>query len=299
MAQYLLSVDGGGTSSEFLLTDASGGELLRFFVGSTSKKSIGAEGAQANIAAGVRQLFAHMERLGDDEAQVRGIWGLSGCDSAADREEYEQMLVHAGLDLTYHQVINDSLLALRTCVAGSGIVLVSGTGSICVGVNEAGEMVRLGGWGYQVSDLASGTWVGSRLLREALLYDDGCREGDPAFEAVYARANCVRGELGPTIALLTGADQFAAYARIVFESPNSPLCSEIADQAAEYLAGYIHAATARFFPEEPYEVVLSGGLFKAEALVAAVSERIDATVHHLNVSPVQGGINILRAQLMQ
>ena len=74
---------------------------------------------------------------------------------------------------------------------------------------------------------------------------------------------------------------------------------KIADQAAEYLAGYIHAATARLFPEEPYEVVLSGGLFKAEALVAAVSERIDATVHHLNVSPVQGGINILRAQLMQ
>ena len=49
MARGYLAVDGGGSSSEFLLVNEAGEELLHFFVGSTSKKSIGVEGAAVNI----------------------------------------------------------------------------------------------------------------------------------------------------------------------------------------------------------------------------------------------------------
>ena len=50
MARGYLAVDGGGSSSEFLLVNEAGEELLHFFVGSTSKKSIGVEGAAVNIS---------------------------------------------------------------------------------------------------------------------------------------------------------------------------------------------------------------------------------------------------------
>ena len=168
MARGYLAVDGGGSSSEFLLVNEAGEELLHFFVGSTSKKSIGVEGAAVNISLGARKLLDYLESDDCVLTEVRGVWGLSGCDSAADQAEYEAMLVRAGLDLAFHQVVNDSLLALRAVTSGPGIVLIAGTGSICIGVNAAGETVRLGSWGYQVSDLGSGTWVGSQLLREAL-----------------------------------------------------------------------------------------------------------------------------------
>ncbi|MDD6786403.1 MAG: hypothetical protein PUD81_09150 [Eggerthellales bacterium] len=105
-----MAVDGGGSSSEFLLVGESGEELLHFFVGSTSKKSIGVEGAAANIAAGARRLLDYLESDGCALTEVRGVWGLSGCDSTSDQAEYEAMLVRAGLDLAYHHVVNDSLL---------------------------------------------------------------------------------------------------------------------------------------------------------------------------------------------
>ena len=297
MARYLLAVDGGGSSSEFLIANEAGDELLRFCVGSTSMKSVGAKTAAANIVNGVRQLLAYLETQGDEDAEVYGLWGLTGCDSNSDQQEYESMLVRAGLDLAYHRVVNDSLLALRACVpAGPGIVLIAGTGSICVGVGASGEMVRLGGWGYQVSDLGSGTWVGSQLLGEALLYDDGCRENDPVFESVYQFAGCRKGELGAAAALLSGANQFAAFARLVLDSPDSPTCIRIMNQAADYLAGYVRATAERLYCGEAwYPVVLAGGLFRSDAFADAVSERLDhrARVVRLDVSPVQGGINLL------
>lgn len=313
MARYYLAVDGGGSSTEFLLTNSSSEALICFKVGPTSKKSIGAQGARANIAEGVLLLTERLEALGDDDGgygrrdgssgydggtrirDVRGIWGLSGCDTAADQAEYEQMLVSAGLDLAYHRVVNDSLLALRSCVPGPGIVLVAGTGSVCVGVGATGETVRLGGWGYQTSDLGSGTWVGSQLLREALLFDDGCRPDDPAFTRVYQMAGCAAGELGPVSAQLKGADQIAAFARIVMENPESPVCAAISDQAAAYLAGYVRSVASRLFPDAPYDVVLAGGLFKSEAFAQRVSASLDskARTHLPSVSPARGGIDLL------
>ena len=290
MARGYLAVDGGGSSSEFLLVGESGEELLHFFVGSTSKKSIGVEGAAANIAAGARKLLDYLESDGCTLTEVRGVWGLSGCDSAADQEEYEYMLQSAGLDLAYHQVVNDSLLALRACVPeGPGVVVIAGTGSICVGVNAAGETCRLGCWGYQVSDLGSGTWVGSQLLQEALLFDDGCREDDPAFAAVYAQAGCGRGELGPVVAQFAGVNELAAFARIVFETPDSPLCAKLTGQAAEYLAAYVRSAQQRGFSGP---VVLAGGLFRSDDLLARVQSLLDVPVTRLDVSPVLGGITL-------
>ena len=290
MTRGYLAVDGGGSSTEFFLVNDNGQELLHFFVGSTSIKSVGAETACANIFAGVRQLFAFLEEADEAPAEVWGVWGLSGCDSAADQAEYEAMLTAAGLDLVYHRVVNDSLLALRAVTAGSGIVLISGTGSICVGVDNSGQTVRLGGWGYQMSDLGSGAWIGSQLLREALLFDDGCREDDPAFSLVYQQVGCERGELGPAVARMTHADQWASFARIALECEQSPLCDKIAGQAAEYLVGYASAVASRMFKDQPFMVVLAGGLFKSKTFAQRVLNLLDAPAQVLCVSPVLGGI---------
>ena len=289
MARGYLAVDGGGSSSEFLLVNEAGEELLHFFVGSTSKKSIGVEGAAVNISLGARKLLDYLESDDCVLTEVRGVWGLSGCDSAADQAEYEAMLVRAGRDLAFHQVVNDSLLALRAVTSGPGIVLIAGTGSICVGVNAAGETVRLGSWGYQVSDLGSGTWVGSQLLREALLFDDGCRADDPVFSCVYELAGCQPGELGATVAVMDRAAQWAAFARLVFDCPESALCAEIAGQAAGYLAAYVRSAQQRGFSGP---VVLAGGLFRSDGLLARVQSLLDVPVTRLDVSPVLGGITL-------
>lgn len=186
-APLYLGVDGGGTSTELLLANAEGDEIARHCVGSTSAKSIGKRAAYANLADAARWVRETAAAHDAEPEDVHGIWGLSGCDSEADRVALQEVLASCGLAETRHRVCNDALLALRTITAGAGVVVIAGTGSVAFCVDEGGEQQRVGGWGYQASDLGSGFWVGAQLLREALLFADGCREDDPAFAHVFAK----------------------------------------------------------------------------------------------------------------
>lgn len=186
-APLYLGVDGGGTSTELLLTDAEGDKIARHCVGSTSAKSVGKAAAYANLADAARWVRETAAAHGAEPEDVHGTWGLSGCDSEADRVALQEVLASCGLAETRHRVCNDALLALRTITAGAGVVVIAGTGSVAFCVDEGGEQQRFGGWGYQASDLGSGFWVGAQLLREALLFADGCREDDPAFAHVLAK----------------------------------------------------------------------------------------------------------------
>lgn len=198
-APLYLGVDGGGTSTELLLTDAEGNEVARHCVGSTSAKSVGKAAAYANLADAARWARETAAAHGAEPEDVHGTWGLSGCDSEADRMALQEVLASCGLAETRHRVCNDALLALRTITAGAGVVVIAGTGSVAFCVDESGEQQRFGGWGYQASDLGSGFWVGAQLLREALLFADGCREDDPAFVHVLAKlaedASCSGAQL--------------------------------------------------------------------------------------------------------
>jgi N-acetylglucosamine kinase-like BadF-type ATPase len=52
--------------------------------------------------------------------------------------------------LSHHKVYNDGVIALACGTLGKleGIVVISGTGTISVGFNPAGEHQRAAGWGY-------------------------------------------------------------------------------------------------------------------------------------------------------
>jgi N-acetylglucosamine kinase-like BadF-type ATPase len=51
--------------------------------------------------------------------------------------------------------------------AGPGIVVISGTGSVAYGKDEAGNISRSGGWGYLMGDEGSGYDIGQQALRVA------------------------------------------------------------------------------------------------------------------------------------
>src|SRR2546430_4830476 len=53
----------------------------------------------------------------------------------------------------------------RSTDGAPGIVVISGTGSICVGVNRQGKHVFAGGWGPVAGDEGSGSWIARRALQ--------------------------------------------------------------------------------------------------------------------------------------
>lgn len=330
MTQFYLAVDGGGSSTEFTLAHGSFERVFSFTAGPTSFKSVGMEAAQANLADGAARLRDELAKHDIALEDVCGTWGMSGCDSERDAQTFRAMLSMCGIDLARHVVCNDALLALRAVTVDAGVVVVAGTGSVCIGVDDQGAEHRIGGWGYQFSDLGSGCWMGSELIREALLFRDGCRAHDPAFDRALP--------LLDDAASLTRADEIARFARIVLACDDSPACQAIREKAADYLAGYAvsmaHALETRAShaprenasepqisdastatctaktqaeyetSEEPLPIVLAGGLFKHDTFFRAVAERITQHVPPTRVairrasadSPACGGISMTCAR---
>jgi N-acetylglucosamine kinase-like BadF-type ATPase len=71
-------------------------------------------------------------------------------------------------------VVNDALVALEAGAPGQpGVVIISGTGSICYGRNDEGQAARSGGWGYILGDEGSGYWIGRRALAAVVRHADG------------------------------------------------------------------------------------------------------------------------------
>ena len=107
MSKLFLGVDGGGSKTELCVADGSGKTLLTLNGGATSFKSVGNAAAFANM----RELVRQMERAGFRAEHIqRSVWGMSGCDTPADRVVYEAMIQQAGFPEALTTVVNDALL---------------------------------------------------------------------------------------------------------------------------------------------------------------------------------------------
>src|SRR5205085_7435407 len=70
-------------------------------------------------------------------------------------------------------VVGDTVTTLQAAVGdGPGIIVIAGTGSIAYGRDSDGEVVRVGGWGYKISDEGSAHWIGRTAITAALRAED-------------------------------------------------------------------------------------------------------------------------------
>jgi N-acetylglucosamine kinase-like BadF-type ATPase len=66
-------------------------------------------------------------------------------------------------------VVSDIELAYRAnFLAGEGILLYAGTGSVSYAIDENGVTHKIGGWGYLLGDEGAGYWIGKEAIRLAL-----------------------------------------------------------------------------------------------------------------------------------
>lgn len=75
-------------------------------------------------------------------------------------------ILKIGINKEKIYLANDAVLAFYAQADSPGLVIVAGTGSIILGIKEDGEIYRVGGWGYNFSDLGSGYDIGRKLLKK-------------------------------------------------------------------------------------------------------------------------------------
>ena len=166
---YVVGIDGGGTSCRAAIADGGGRILAQAKSGSANIRT-DMQGALENIMAAVREAAA---AAGVEAAALDGavaVLGLAGGNVG----DYSVRL-KALLPFRKSIIVNDGIIALHGALGmHDGVIAIVGTGSVFV--SRRGAAIRsIGGWGFQVGDLGGGARLGRQLLEEVLLAHDGVR----------------------------------------------------------------------------------------------------------------------------
>lgn len=248
---FVIGIDGGGTSCRAALATSDGHILGRAKAGSANIHS-NWSGASANIVESARQAFVDAGKDPDLIAQTPAVLGLAGANVGTYRQQLE-----ATLPFKKSIVETDALIALEGAVgAGDGAMAILGTGSAYM-VRRDGVPRELGGWGFLIGDQGSGARLGRDLLEETLLAFDGVRAGSPlTHEVLSAYNNNPRGIVEFTLSAKPG--DFGRYAPMVFDyaAKGDVVGNAIIDRATAAIEASL--AALKLAPDDP--LCLLGGL---------------------------------------
>lgn len=281
--KYLLSVDGGGTKTEFCLADQEGNILDSFVTGSTNFKSVGIEICYNHLQEGMAYLKkAH--KIDTSNISI-SVLGISGCDSQSDYDVIHEQIRRLGLSKEQIHLCNDGVLAFYARASAPGVVVIAGTGSIVIGVDQSGAITRSGGWGYNISDIGSGYWIGNEILRTTLLYCDGCYPYTPLFDRIKQYFK-IADYADLPFKITEISDNFEV-AKLAFEvvkaaEQGSDLACKILRMGAVHLAQQVNSVYRRMDPvkEETFNIVFSGGVLKSQLYQNMLTEEIRRHVRH-------------------
>lgn len=161
---YVLGIDGGGTSTICLLATREGQTVAQVEAPASNHRKADLRGARESIVAGVRAVLERAEASCPPRfaAVCAGLAGVDTQDDAALLRRMLSEIVPAAQLL----VVNDGEIALYGALEDEpGVLVISGTGSIVWATATDGRRVRVGGWDYILSDEGSGYSIGLRVLR--------------------------------------------------------------------------------------------------------------------------------------
>ena len=228
-AQFYVGVDGGGTSCRARIEDADGLVLGEGAAGPAATR-IGAERSMQAICTASVAAATQAGLAPTSLAQASAGVGLAGFDRKGAREALLGF-PHPFRNVVYASDANVACLGAHS--GGDGGIVVVGTGSVGF-ARVKGRELRIGGYGFPISDEGSGAYFGLQAVRLALRAQDGRAAPSPFLLEIMRR-------LGPdAVGVVAWAEQASAteYASL------APLTLSYAD-AADTVAEQIVAQGAR------------------------------------------------------
>ena len=285
-ALLFLGVDGGGSRCRARLETAEGVRLGEGVSGPATMR-LGIDAALASIMDATRQALA---QAGLDESALARTYagiGLAGTGHAGARAALEGWR-HPFAGAWFE---GDGYLALLGAFGGQpGGVVIVGTGSIAV-THLGGKTVRIGGYGFPVSDEGGGAALGLAALQRALRSWDGRAAANE-----FSREVLARFEDPSTLASWIGdatATDYATFAPIVVKhaAAGDSDARELMTQSGARIGELAQA----LFMLGVRRVSLSGGLAEhvTPYLPREVRERLSAP----KADAMAGGILLAKKRL--
>ena len=178
--QGFLGVDGGGSNTRALFMDANGKHLSKGFAPGSNPHNIGYPKAASNINEAVQ---AALENAAPEQLRIASVF----CGIAGIRNTEEQMLLTS--ELQHFQwtrnarlsIDHDVSIAYRAVLGkDSGITLICGTGTSCLGKDITGEIILTSGRTETIDDPGSGYAIGLEGIEAGLLQSTSTNRNDIA-----------------------------------------------------------------------------------------------------------------------
>ena len=298
MQSIVIGVDGGGSKTRALLANERGDKLAEVTGDGSAVHPLDVGRSADIIATVVREAVKQSEKSAD-HVKVLCV-GVAGVGREPERSNLRNALVREKLadDVL---VEPDFAVALDDAFGdGTGVLLVSGTGSAAFGRGPTGATERVGGWGINVGDEGSGAWIGRRALSVVAAASDG-REPETALTGAVLTALELDevAKLIPWAASATPA-MLATLAPVVLTvaAGGDQRANSIVSLAVEELALHVRALARRLFLDEraSVPVAMAGGLL---GLGSPLRKRLEhrlksavpgAHVFNQDIDPARGAV---------
>ena len=163
--RYFVGIDGGGTKTALVACTVEGKVFSSAVCGPLNYNFIGLDSALQNLACGIAKLG-----IPQDSIVAVGIGDPSIDDeseSPAAKEFGERATALLGVPV---YIRSDAYMTLFALTGGkkSGVLIISGTGSMAIGEDSNGKILVCGGWGRISGDEGSGYYIGREGICAAL-----------------------------------------------------------------------------------------------------------------------------------
>ncbi len=274
-----LGVDGGGTNTQVILLNEANHFVAEGSAGASNPLRVGVETAVSNIVKAAEAACDAANRSrGDIVSAALGLAGVRREDLRARvRESFFQRL-----RVNPIQVTTDAEIALYGVTLGkAGLVVIAGTGSVCMGRNAAGAIETAGGWGPLAGDEGGGAGIARRALQAIAKASDGRGKptdlSDTAIE--YFRAGKLEDLAVAIYAPTIDNAKIAGFARFVIEvaETGDKTAVEILREAGRELGLAAEAVIKKLkLNRQKFPVGCVGGIFNAGELI---TDSLLETIH--------------------
>lgn len=174
MKKYIIGIDGGNSKTDICIFDQDGEFICHKRFGTCSHEAFEEGFAMTNKKLNdfISTILVDCSITVNDI--VSAVFGLAGVDLPFQQRKLEEIV--KSLDFKNFIVCNDGMLGVKAgSTSGVGVCSINGTSTVCVGINEAGKTVQVGGTGEVFGDEAGGMIMALKVVRN--VYDELYRCG--------------------------------------------------------------------------------------------------------------------------
>jgi N-acetylglucosamine kinase-like BadF-type ATPase len=268
--KLFLGVDGGGTKTRIVLLNEKKEFICEGFSGPSNPLRVGVESAVKNISEAVNSACDQAFKSSTDIFSA--TLGLAGVRRADLRERIRE-IVKTDLGIKLVEVVTDAEIALYGTTLGKpGLVIISGTGSICYGKDNHGKTATAGGWGPIAGDEGGGVSIAKQALQAIAKALDG--RGRPTklnyVGAEYFRASTPEDLIVAIYSPQMDNKKLAGFAKYVVETAKQgdEIAIEILSVAGFELGLAAYAVIKKLKIEnQKVPIGMVGSIFKAGELL--------------------------------